>query len=31
VLKDGRTLAEHVIPRMNKLMEMETAERMFTA
>ena len=28
VLKDGRTLAEHVIPRMPQLMELETTERM---
>ena len=31
VLKDGRTLAEHVSPRMEKLMEMETTERLLTA
>jgi len=31
VLKDGRTLAEHVIPRMPELMEMSTTERLLTA
>jgi len=31
VLKDGRTLADHVIPRMPQLMELENTERLLTA